>query len=863
MVSVRDVKGAAGGSSTGARKAKLAFDEAGVGPLAGTAFVGAASETAFNGMPTGVTDPEAAKQWHLGRLGGIEQVWADYTGRGVRVGVYDSGVQYAHWDLNDNYDASLHIVLDGKTYDGDHRPASGPHGTSVAGIIAAERNGQGTVGVAYDARLTGVNIFDPYSGGGRDPGIFVNAPSDLFFRAMNQAAKFDVVNHSWGSNSTFFDASSSRTVAGTFSYGQAEALRYAAENGRGGLGTSSVIATGNSNVDSQGDAWNSDRHGIAVSAYRQIDSYASSYSSRGAHVLVAAPSSDYESIAGTGVVTTDLLGREGYNIKGDAAGIRDYTDQFGGTSAATPVVSGVVALMLDANEGLGWRDVKNILAASSTAPRGFSAPPGGYQGSFFTRLNESQFKLAGQDADWNGGAMHYSTDYGYGAVNAHAAVRMSEVWSLFGQAKTSGNEAEITTGVLPVGLTSTANNPVNATKTHTDFISAPTRFTFEMGDNIDLEHVDISITFATYSRFNNNTFYYGPSGTQFKLIAPDGTQGFVDTTGATNAWREADNSFTFGFSGFRGVESEGTWAFEFLEPYRNYFTQVKTLQMTGWGSAITSDDVYTYTDEFQQMAALTGEGDRRTLSDADGGIDWINAAAVTSDIDLSLAEGATTFFGADAAFAVARGSLIEHAVTGDGDDRLFGNALDNKLYGMRGDDWLNGGAGNDTLYGGQGSDVFAFDTAGLSGRDRVLDWSMGDRIATSKQLRGEDQNGVVTLGSAALLLLDGNTRGDTAELVGQGGATLKVLGKSDGYWWYGFLTEGDESAVDGRVSELALNQTGRPAGTGLAAGLDLAGLATESLGTGPLAEAVTARDSAFFLYDTMGDAMASGVQIAA
>jgi hypothetical protein len=44
----------------------------------------------------------------------------------------------------------------------------------------------------------------------------------------------------------------------------------------------------------------------------------------------------------------------------------DYTNDFGGTSAAGLVTAGVVALMYDANSALGWRDVQNILASCAT-----------------------------------------------------------------------------------------------------------------------------------------------------------------------------------------------------------------------------------------------------------------------------------------------------------------------------------------------------------------------------------------------------------------------------------------------------------------------------------------------------------------
>ena len=813
------------------------------------------AKTASSFTAPGLTDPEAANQWHLSRLGGIADVWADYTGKGVHVGIYDSGVQYAHYDLNDNYDARRHVVVNGVTYDGDYRPASGPHGTSVAGVIAAERNGVGTVGVAYDARITGVNIFDPFSGGGIDPGIFVNGGDDRFFKAMNQAFTFDVVNHSWGSEQMSYQSVASRSVEGTFAYYQAESLRLAAAFGRGGLGTLSVIAGGNGNEDSQGDAWGTDRHAITVAAYRDSDAFASSYSSRGAHLLVSAPSSDYSFLDARGVVTTDLLGRDGYNLRADIGGKWDHTDDFGGTSSAAPVVTGVVALMLDANEGLGWRDVKNILAASSFAPRGVAAEPGGFETEFgFTiALNESRFKMAGQAAHWNGGAMHYSTDYGYGGVDARAATRMAEVWSLFGGAKTSANEQTISTPLLDVNLISSADIPRDDARVHADFVGEPVTYSFKIDQNIDLEHVDLTLRFSKFFAWGDEKYYYNPSGMQLKLIAPDGTEAFVDTIGAVGPDGVETNDFTFGFSGFRGVEAAGTWKFQFLEPFYNNSTQVTSLQLNGWGSAISADDVHTYTNEFFDMMALSGELGRAVLSDTNGGTDWINAAAVSSDVQLSLTEGAVTHFGGREAFTIAAGSRIEGAVTGDGDDRLVGNALDNKLYGMRGDDWLNGGAGNDTLFGGRGSDIFAFDTAGISGRDKVLDWSVGDRIATSKMLRGADLNGMLTLDSSGLVLLDNSTRGDTAELVGRGGAVLRALGKEDGYWWYGFVSGENVDHVDGRATELALGQTGRPDG-------DLPASAIAAVDQIGLVDPAMHR-TAFYLYDTMGEGMASGAQI--
>lgn len=663
----------------------------------------------------GLTDAQAAEQWHLAKLGSISTVWEEFTGKGVKVGVYDSGTEYGHFDLDNNYDASMHITIDGKTYDGDWRPASGTHGTAVAGLIAAERNGMGTVGVAYDAKVTGVNIFDPYSGGGTKQGIFVNANDPtLFFEALQQSNKFDVVNHSWGGGPNY-GRNGDRNVEGTFANAMAKSFAYVAETGRGGLGTISVKAAGNDRVDGEGQSDSTTRYTITVAAHREADNYASYYSTRGAHLLVSAPSSDSLALGGSGVVATDRSGRLGYNTSFDPGGEQDYTDGFGGTSAATPMVSGVVSLMLDANENLGWRDVREILASSATLPVAFDTPrvskdftftDNGYTYTQNLVFNDATFKLAGKDANWNGGAYHYSTDYGFGAVNTLAAVRMAEAWSYFGSAKTSANETSFSTGTLAVNLQSTSGTEYVAEKVHNDFTTTPTTFTFNVTDNIDLEHVDMRVTYDT---LNFGSDRYTAGTLKVKVIAPDGTEAFVDMIfGGAEYIRDdtvPQQSFTLGFANFRGVDPRGEWKLQFQEHYENQVTTIKTAEFSFYGATPSANDVHTYTDELATMAAIAGESGRAVLRDTDGGTDWINAAAVTSDVNLSLVAGTSTTFGGTAAFTIAVGTQIENAVTGDGNDVLTGNALDNELRGMRGDDSLFGGAGNDRLYGGAGADL--------------------------------------------------------------------------------------------------------------------------------------------------------------
>ena len=73
-------------------------------------------------------DPLYSQQWYLTRLGDIERIWDEYSGAGVTIGVYDGGVQSAHPDLAANYDAGLHVVVNGSPVTGEPDAAPHPHG---------------------------------------------------------------------------------------------------------------------------------------------------------------------------------------------------------------------------------------------------------------------------------------------------------------------------------------------------------------------------------------------------------------------------------------------------------------------------------------------------------------------------------------------------------------------------------------------------------------------------------------------------------------------------------------------------------------------------------------------------------------
>ncbi len=223
-------------------------------------------------------------QWHLGYIGSvgfiltksaaatgcIEAVCADYQGDSIDVGIWDDGVQRTHWDLNANYDASKQVTISGTLNDGQPLTATDGHGTSVAGLIAADDNGRGGVGIAHDAQITAIWIF-----GGADD---INSAWSRYLLTLDSLGQFDVTNHSYGGYPDFYK------------YGDVAKFEAAAVSGRGGLGTVNVKSAGNDDIDGNGEALDSFRFTVTVAAIgNNSTGNIAGYSTYGAHVLVSAP----------------------------------------------------------------------------------------------------------------------------------------------------------------------------------------------------------------------------------------------------------------------------------------------------------------------------------------------------------------------------------------------------------------------------------------------------------------------------------------------------------------------------------------------------------------------------------------------
>lgn len=458
---------------------------------------------AYTGSTLTGADPLYADQWNLnnsGQDGGtigqdidVEPVWnscSDGTcrGEGVRVAIVDDGLEIAHEDLAANIAVGAsHDYVTGCT-----DPTGGDHGTAVAGLVAArDDNGVGGRGVAPRANLVGFNLLANYS---------LSNEADAMTRDL---ADVQVSNNSWGPPDGYgtLDASSRLWK---------DAIDTGLSAGRNGKGTVYVWAAGNGapTDNSNYDGYANYRGVIAVCAVGD-DGMQAWYSERGANLWVCAPSEgdDYNAIT-----TTDRSGSAGFNTgSGNDYPDANYTRTFNGTSAAAPQVAGTVALMLQANPALTWREVRLLLAQTA-------------------RKNDPT------DADWitNGAGYHVNSRYGFGVVDASAAVSAAKAWN------TSLPAQRIF--ATPIAAPAAAIPDDNATGVNSSIVVS--------GSGI--QHIEwVAVTFtADHARSGD---------LEVVLTAPSGTSSVLAEQHTCPAGCTPYNGWVFGDARDLGEGADGTW----------------------------------------------------------------------------------------------------------------------------------------------------------------------------------------------------------------------------------------------------------------------------------------------------------------
>ena len=354
------------------------------------------------------------------------------SGVGVNIAMVDTGVDNEHPGLNEKfvagYDAVCYLHTDptctaggARETDGTYDPDDGnQHGTACMGMAAAtgfDASGAQTefYGAAPDAALVDVRI-----GTDAGAGPFENAAveQELYESAMNgiqwiidnkdtawqdaDGANYgiDILSLSWG-------ITSHESGGSDGNYMHDQILNEAME-----AGIVVSVAAGNDGPDNDGlSGMGSSSLSITVGATDDLntvirdDDIIAGYSSRGPRAdngdgnplnelkpEISAPGSNI--IQAEGCVTSGLCS----NFLGGGAADNGYTSRGSGTSYATPSVSGIIALMLEANPDLSPAEVKEVLKLTAER-RGEATQPD-------------------VDPFWN-------RDFGWGMADAYEATKMA------------------------------------------------------------------------------------------------------------------------------------------------------------------------------------------------------------------------------------------------------------------------------------------------------------------------------------------------------------------------------------------------------------------------------------------------------
>ncbi|XP_076113698.1 uncharacterized protein LOC143081959 [Mytilus galloprovincialis] len=325
-----------------------------------------------------VVDPNWHNQWYLNGSGIIEtdlnvlHAWRKcLNGTGITVAVVDDGI-FDHPDLkiDRSLDANIQPAV----------PSTKVHGTRVAGVIAAKRNNECGTGIAFEAKLADLRILTGSSEPESD-----SASATILTSSLDQ---IDIYSNSY---------IHPPVQAGLYPIGKEvlRALKKGTTEGRNGKGAIYVWSTGNGGhplfpFGCAYEGFDNNPYVIPVAGVR-FNYHKLTTGDSCSSIMVAAFTRES--------IDTDKLVETSDDIDG-------CTGQFGRNSAAVPMVSGAIALVLQANPNLSYRDVMHLLVLSSNPNLSF---------------NPNDFKE-------NAVGKKVSKTFGFGLLDIGKLVDMAETW---------------------------------------------------------------------------------------------------------------------------------------------------------------------------------------------------------------------------------------------------------------------------------------------------------------------------------------------------------------------------------------------------------------------------------------------------
>ncbi|BFY97735.1 hypothetical protein BsWGS_00774 [Bradybaena similaris] len=458
-------------------------------------------------------DPKWPIMWYLNRGTGLDmnvrKAWElGYTGKGVVVTILDDGIEKDHPDLSRNYDENASYDVNG--HDPDPQPRydftnENRHGTRCAGEVAAQAdNHVCSVGVAFNARIGGVRMLDG------DVTDSVEAQS----LGLNPQ-HIHIYSASWGPDDD------GRTVDGPATLAR-KAFYDGITKGRGSLGSIFVWASGNGGRDSDNcncDGYTNSIYTLSISSATEngnIPWYSEACSSTLATTYSSGSGGEKQ------IVTTDLR--------------QSCTETHTGTSASAPLAAGIIALALESNPSLTWRDMQHIVVETAK-PQNLNAD------------------------DWaiNGVGKKVSHSFGFGLMDAAAMVSLARNWTTVPEQHICEiRSQDHNSQQIPM------NGRITVTL-YTDGCEGT-------GNHVKyLEHVQARITMTASRRGEICIFLSSPSLTKSTLLAKR----------ARDVSREGFNNWAFMTTHNWGESAKGQWTLEIENSVSTSELKEWTLVMMG------------------------------------------------------------------------------------------------------------------------------------------------------------------------------------------------------------------------------------------------------------------------------------------
>ncbi|XP_055514913.1 proprotein convertase subtilisin/kexin type 4-like isoform X2 [Leucoraja erinacea] len=374
-----------------------------------------------------------------------------YTGKGIVITILDDGIEKNHPDLAANYDPDASFDINDN--DPDPQPRynyndENRHGTRCAGEVAAVANNICGVGVAFNAKIGGVRMLD-----GEITDV-VEARS----LSLNPQ-HIHIYSASWGPEDN------GQTVEGPAMLASRAFLK-GITNGRGGLGSIFVWASGNGGFQYDNcncDGYTNSIYTLSVGSTTEqgnIPWYSEACSSTLTTTYSSGTRMEKQ------IVTTDLRLR--------------CTEKHTGTSASAPLAAGIIALAMEANPALTWRDMQHLVVRAS-----------------------KPLNLKADDWAKNGVGRKVSHHYGYGLLDAGRLVDLATKWLTVHPQRECSIEIIKSPQVISDKLV--IKKHINACSGTKDYIRS-------------LEHVEARMSLSYTRRGDLRIYLISPSGTCSNLV---------------------------------------------------------------------------------------------------------------------------------------------------------------------------------------------------------------------------------------------------------------------------------------------------------------------------------------------------------